>query len=308
MSAAAPDLRRLMRQAGVRPAASTPACVSPEPEPVGSEGDIPATERLAALRLLLQRRERAVERQPEAGVASGSIAPEPPLPGTEIAPGLRLCVAYGHWPRLDDALDVGFAGPRWTGPARVSRRQLLCFDTETTGLAGGTGTRAFMIGAADWMDDGRLRLRQLMITRLGAERAMLEAFREWLDPGTVLVSYNGRSYDAPLLNTRYRLARMASPLQGLSHLDLLHPVRRRWRGLWPNCRLATVERELLGVAREDDLPGSQAPAAWLHYLRCGRGVGRVNRVLAHNAQDLRSLGGLLGRLATDVHTRGPACL
>jgi len=297
MSTAAPDLRRLMRQAGVRPESPAPACEPPAPEHVGSEGDIPATARLAALRLLLQRRERAVVRQPDAGVASGSIAPEPPLPGTEIAPGLRLCVAYGHWPRLDDALDVDFAGPRWTGPPRVSRRQLLCFDTETTGLAGGTGTRAFMIGAADWMDDGRLRLRQLMITRLGAERAMLEAFREWLDPGTVLVSYNGRSYDAPLLNTRYRLARMASPLQGLAHLDLLHPVRRRWRGLWPNCRLATVERELLGVAREDDLPGSQAPAAWLHYLRCGRGVGRLNRVLAHNAQDLRSLGGLLGRLA-----------
>ena len=160
-------------------------------------------------------------------------------------------------------------------------------------LAGGTGTRAFMIGAADWRDGG-LRMRQLCITRLSAEEAMLEAFAAWLEPETVLVSYNGKSYDRPLLSTRYRLARMADPVCGRRHIDLLHPVRRRYRGV-ANCRLATIERELLGVVREDDLPGAEAPGAWLAYLRGGSAC-KLRRVGLHNAQDLRSLCGLLEAL------------
>ncbi len=117
----------------------------------------------------------------------------------------------------------------------------------------------------------------------------------WLTPETVLLSYNGKSYDRPLLSTRYRLARLADPLPALRHLDLLHPVRRRYRGVWPNCRLATAERELLGVLREDDLPGAEAPAAWLAYLR-GGSAAKLRRVGLHNAQDLRSLCGLLEAL------------
>src|SRR3546814_8819991 len=96
---------------------------------------------------------------------------------------------------------------------------------------------------------------------------MLRAFACWLSPRTVLASYNGRCYDAPLRKTRYRLARLPDPLGELRHVDLLFPSRRRWRGRWENCRLATIEREALGVVREADLPGSQAPAAWLQYLR-----------------------------------------
>ncbi|EIL90943.1 hypothetical protein UU5_14783 [Rhodanobacter sp. 115] len=168
---------------------------------------------------------------------------------------------------------------------------LLHFDTETTGLAGGTGTRAFMIGAADWVD-GRFRIRQLTITAMGAETAMLRTFASWLHRDTVLVSYNGKCYDAPLLATRYRLARLPNPLMELRHLDLLHPVRRRWKGAWENCRLATAERQLLGVVREDDLPGAEVPAAWLTYLR-GGSAANLRRVANHNAQDLRSLAGVL---------------
>jgi len=168
------------------------------------------------------------------------------------------------------------------------------FDTETTGLAGGTGTRAFMLGAADW-DAGGLRVRQLLCTSLRGERAMLETFASWLRPDTVLSSYNGRCYDAPLLAARYRLARMANPLGGLRHLDLLFPVRRRWKGVWENCRLATTESRWLGISREDDLPGSEAPRAWLDFIR-GGSAGDLRRVLAHNDQDLRTLGALLLKL------------
>lgn len=208
------------------------------------------------------------------------------LPGEEIAPGLRYLERSAPWPH-DDA-ELSLVDIRHDTARRVD---LLAFDTETTGLAGGTGTRAFMIGAADFID-GRLRIRQLCITTLGAEREMLKTFSKWLKPSTVLVSYNGRSYDRPLLTTRYRLARLRDPLIDLRHVDLLHPVRRRYRGVWANCKLATVERELLGVLREDDLPGSEAPAAWLAYLR-GGSADKLRRVGLHNAQDLRSLFGVL---------------
>ncbi|QEE26421.1 exonuclease [Rhodanobacter glycinis] len=214
------------------------------------------------------------------------------VPGVEIAPGLMLTETVVDWGRLTPMIDTGFA--RWPEP--VAHHRLLHFDTETTGLAGGTGTRAWMIGAADWLADGRFRLRQLTITTMGAEVAMLRTFATWLKPDTVLVSYNGKCYDSPLLKTRYRLARLTCPLSGLDHLDLLHPVRRHWKGVWENCRLATAERELLGVVREDDLPGSEAPAAWLSYLRGGSALN-LRRVLAHNAQDLKSLAGVLLHMA-----------
>lgn len=270
MSTLAHHLRALQSQAGTPPAASL-------------RRSAPAENQRDALRRLLGLRAR--------------IGPTPmPLPlaqdrhleGEPIAEGLRLHELQADWPLPEAAefnLDSG-AAHRFDN--------VLCFDTETTGLAGGTGTRAFMIGAAVWRG-GRLRIRQLTLTAMAGEGAMLREFAAWLAPETVLISYNGRCYDAPLLATRYRLARLDNPLTGLAHLDLLHPVRRRYRGVWENCRLATVERQLLGIVREDDLPGAEAPRAWRDYL--GGGSARdLRRVGEHNAQDLRSLAGLLLRL------------
>lgn len=208
------------------------------------------------------------------------------LDGEEIAPGLRRIEIRQPAQPPADVLDLSELRHEPTEASRI-----LAFDTETTGLAGGTGTRAFMIGAADW-HDGSLRIRQLLMTTLGAERAMLAEFARWLSDDTVLLSYNGKSYDRPLLSTRYTLARLPDPVIGRPHIDLLHPARRRWRGVWENCRLATIERQVLGVVREDDLPGSEAPAAWLSYLR-GGSADKLRRVGHHNAQDLRSLTGLL---------------
>ena len=236
------------------------------------------------LRLLLQRHAQ-LQRAP---VTLSSSDRE--VPGVEIAPGLRYTEQFADWLTPPTIIDATFARME-----PVQHERLLHFDTETTGLAGGTGTRAFMIGAADWVDE-RFRIRQLTITTMSAEAAMLRTFAEWLNESTVLVSYNGKCYDAPLLATRYRLARLPNPLAGLGHLDLLHPVRRHWKHQWPNCRLATAERQLLGVVREDDLPGSEAPAAWLTYLR-GGSARNLRRVAAHNAQDLKSLAGVLLRMA-----------
>lgn len=95
---------------------------------------------------------------------------------------------------------------------------------------------------------------------------------------------------------RYRAVRLPDPLSVLGHQDLLHPVRRHWKGVWENCRLATAERELLGVVRDDDLPGSEAPAAWHTHLH-GGSVTNLRRVLAHNCQDLENLAGALLYLA-----------
>lgn len=218
------------------------------------------------------------------------------VPGEEIAPGLRLIVSHVPYAAPDSVLPLAFA----RRDDSVDPRALLFFDTETTGLAGGTGTRAFMIGAADWHDDplhgDGLRIRQLLITTLAAEPAMLRTFAQWLGPHTVLSSYNGRCYDSPLLKTRYRLARMGDPITPLDHVDLLFPTRRRYRGVWENCRLATIERELLKIVREDDLPGSEAPAAWLSYLR-GGSARNLRRVAAHNHQDVVTLARLMMRLA-----------
>jgi uncharacterized protein YprB with RNaseH-like and TPR domain len=268
------------------------------------EGTGTAAHSIDSLRRLLGVRARTVVPLPTRGPIDRS------LPGTEIAPGLRLVEAHLPMALPTEALSLAFAArvapKRSRSPAvgvatphAADPHDLLFFDTETTGLAGGTGTRAFMIGAADFHQHPEhgagLRVRQLLIAAMAAEADMLHAFAGWLSPRTVLASYNGRCYDAPLLKTRYRLARLADPLHGLAHVDLLFPSRRRWRGRWENCRLATIEREALGVLREDDLPGSQAPTAWLQYLR-GGSSSLLRRVGAHNHQDVVSLALLMMKL------------
>lgn len=278
MSALADRLRQLRTQSGL----SVPGGPTPSPKPT-----LPAD----VLRLI-QGRSRLQRPEPRASSTDRFVL------GEEIARGLFFTEAVVDWLPPPPVIDTAFA--RWGEP--VANGRLLHFDTETTGLAGGTGTRAFMIGAAHWEADGRFRMRQLTIIIMAAETAMLQAFAGWIRDDNVLVSYNGKCYDAPLLATRYRLARMHNPLAGLDHLDLLHPVRRRWKGVWENCRLATAEPQLLGVVRDDDLPGSEAPAAWLTYLRGGSSEN-LRRVAKHNAQDLRSLAGVLLELSAlgDVH-------
>lgn len=273
MTALAATLARLQAEAGAVPkrslVAAPPAQRSPVPE---------------QLRKLLGIRARA---EPMA-LSSLPRELDRMLVGDEIAPGLRYVEQWSPWPPAPEVLDL-----QGIGMDCVARHDFLAFDTETTGLAGGTGTRAFMIGASDWRDGG-LRTRQLYLSTMAAEVAMLREFAAWLNADTVLVSYNGKSYDRPLLSTRYRLARLTDPVLGRKHVDLLHPVRRRHRGEWENCRLATVERQLLGIVREDDLPGAEAPKAWLDYIK-GGSAGKLRRVAQHNHQDLVSLAALLLR-------------
>ena len=277
-------------QAGLARAAAAPASL-PQPSPA-----VITPRSVGDLQRLLAIRQRA---QATAPVIARQEVFRRDLPGEQIAPGLWLDTTHVPMPVPAAPLSLAFA--RRPEDA-VDPHRLLFFDTETTGLAGGTGTRAFMIGAADFHDDPQqgpgLRVRQLLIASPGAEAAMLDAFTGWLGTDTLLSSFNGRSYDAPLLKTRYRLARRHEPLGALEHIDLLHPARRRWKGLWENCRLATIELQVLGITRDDDLPGSQAPAAWLDFLRGGSSA-RLHRVAAHNHQDVVTLALLFQRLVKE---------
>jgi uncharacterized protein YprB with RNaseH-like and TPR domain len=286
MTATLERLRSLRRQAGQ---GASPALRAPPHTAAPAAVPAPAVQTIDDLRRLLRVRAPAA-------AARAATPIDRTLPGEEIAPGLRLIESVFACDPPPERINLHFDLHFTRDGGDIAARDALCFDTETTGLAGGTGTRAFLIGSARWRDDG-LHIRQWLMTALAAESALLRAFADSLDPAAVPVSYNGRSYDAPLLAARYRLARLPDPLPGRPHIDLLHPARRRWRGRWENCRLATIERRVLGVVREDDLPGSEAPAAWLRHLR-GGDARDLRRVVDHNRQDLVSLAGLLVHLAS----------
>ncbi|WP_428848945.1 ribonuclease H-like domain-containing protein [Xanthomonas dyei] len=284
------DVRHKPAGAAADTAARVPAVRAAPTVPTSTPAPQRRTD-IAGLRKMIGLRERAVSVHTPVRTPSTDRH----LPGDEIAPGLHLIEAFLPQPIPCEPLSLAFAKRE----DALQPEHVLFFDTETTGLAGGTGTRAFMIGVAQWCTDAAqgsgLRVRQLMMSTMAAESAMLELFCTWLTPQTVLSSYNGRCYDAPLLKTRYRLARRGDPISALDHVDLLFPTRRRYRGTWENCKLSTIERQLLRVVREDDLPGSEAPAAWLSYLR-GGSARNLRRVAEHNHQDVVTLSLLMQRL------------
>jgi uncharacterized protein YprB with RNaseH-like and TPR domain len=160
-------------------------------------------------------------------------------------------------------------------------------DTETTGLAGGTGTCAFLIGLG-WVTDEGFRLKQYFLREPGEEASALEALREDLEPFDVLVTYNGRAFDQPLLETRFRLARQKPPFARMAHMDLLYGARRLWKLRFDNCRLVELETQVLGVEREGDVPGELIPYLYFEYLR-KREIARLVPVFHHNAIDILTL-------------------
>ena len=137
--------------------------------------------------------------------------------------------------------------------------RLLFLDTETTGLAGGTGTCAFLIGIGN-VEGMKFVVRQFFLRDYPEEKAMLEALAEALEPCQGIVTFNGKTFDVPLLETRYALARMKSPLDRLIHFDALHPARRLWKLRLESCKLTDLEEAILGISREGDVPESPIPA------------------------------------------------
>ncbi len=174
----------------------------------------------------------------------------------------------------------------------LSGRNWVYLDTETTGLGGGAGTMAFLIGAASVTSDGFV-LRQWFVREHGEEASALASLAQYLAGFDTLVSYNGRSYDQPLLETRYTLARQKTPFARMEHLDLLYGARRLWKLRFESCRLVELERQILGHERVGDVPGELIPQLYFEYLRT-RQVGKLKAVLEHNALDILSLAFLAG--------------
>ena len=183
--------------------------------------------------------------------------------------------------------------------------QWLFLDTETTGLAGGSGTYAFLIGIA-WWDGGGLEIEQFFLREYSEERSLLYALGERLADRRVLVTFNGKSFDWPLLETRYRMSRTISVLTPRAHLDFLHPARNLWRLRLGSVRLSELERHVLGWDRGADVLSGFIPQIYFDYVRGGP-PERLIPVFHHNQMDLRGLAALSSRvlsLLSDAENEG----
>ena len=160
-------------------------------------------------------------------------------------------------------------------------------DAETTGLSAASGTVAFLVGVAV-VDDNRFTVHQFFLPDYPDEAAMLDAIAEIVEDRKIVVSFNGKSFDLPLLETRYRMQKMATPFSGMFHIDLLHVCRRFWKGRFDDTTLQTLERELLNAYRHNDTPGFMIPQLYFDYLRHGQSAP-LEGVLLHNRLDIVTL-------------------
>jgi uncharacterized protein YprB with RNaseH-like and TPR domain len=195
--------------------------------------------------------------------------------------------------------------------ASGSRPESLWFlDLETTGLAGGAGTQAFLVGCAR-LDANGFSVRQFLLPGYEHERALLAEVSAWAAAQGAIVTFNGKSFDVPLIETRYLFHRQPFPLEGRAHVDMLHPARRLWRARcdWEgsaeaSCSLATLEKMLAGVHRVGDVPGFEIPSRYFRFVRDGD-ARLLESVLEHNRLDLVSLALVMARALTLVE-RGPS--
>lgn len=245
------------------------------------------------------RRFLVVDRTYSPGYRHGQIALAdalPPTSGGSAGLSLLSALATGAPNRSPD-IPVAEAPPR------------LCFlDLETTGLAGGAGTYAFLAGCG-WFDGGSFRIRQFFLASFSAERPLLEALLELLASSDAIVTYNGKTFDVPLVETRFLVHRMSRTLAPLPHVDMLHHARRLWRAREEepsaaSCRLSAIERLVCGHTREDDVPGYEVPPRYFHYVRTAD-ARPLDAVLEHNRLDLLSLAMLTARAARLLE-EGPA--
>lgn len=216
-----------------------------------------------------QLRKRSERRREEAAQALADAG------GEEVAPGLWRFDSVQPGPL---GLDAALAHTGWSAP--------VCgLDIETNGLSAGVGNLAFMVGVSLAVDEA-VHVRQWLLASPSAEATMLSQLMAEIARHASLISYNGRSFDWPVLASRCRLNHVAMPVP--AHWDLLLDVRRVYRQQWPDCRLQTAERELLGLARDNDLPSAEVPEAYRAYLGSGETTALL-RALRHHRDDLVSL-------------------
>lgn len=185
--------------------------------------------------------------------------------------------------------------------ADVDYSRMLFLDTETTGLAGGTGTVPFLVGLA-WFEGRSLKVHQLFLRKLGEEGPLLRVLAERMAESTCLVTFNGKSFDWPLLRTRFVLNRVPVP-DALPHLDLLHCARRVFKHRGTGTRLVHLEEQVLGFRRVGDVDGAQIPELYFRFLRGGDG-STLTPVLEHNVNDVLLMVALLGELVRRFRTQG----
>lgn len=191
------------------------------------------------------------------------------------------------------ACDPYFEGNSWT------MDRLLFLDTETTGLNGGAGTVAFEIGVG-WFDARGMVIRQYVMRNYAQEAAMLKDIARLFEKADTIVTFNGKSFDLPLLESRMVMNRIRLPVTEYPHLDLLHAARRVYKLRLGRCNLTALESAVLGKKREDDLPGAQVPARYFEYLKTGE-FALLEDVLRHNFEDVRSLAELTAAICQAYH-------
>lgn len=199
---------------------------------------------------------------------------------------------------VEDSESLRLLDPTLPPPDGAGERTVFV-DLETTGLSGGAGTVAFLVGCG-WFDMGAFQVRQFLLTSFASERALLDAVASCFDAASLLVTYNGKTFDVPMMETRWMFHRMRMPLESVRHFDMLHPARRLWRnrddartttsldGDSGGCRLSTLERVLCDVTRIGDVPGMEIPGRYFRFLRTGD-ARPLEPVLEHNRLDLISL-------------------
>ncbi len=170
----------------------------------------------------------------------------------------------------------------------------LFLDTETTGLSGGAGTVAFLVGLGR-IEGQELAVRQYLMPSYAAESQLIEAVAKEAAFCDTVITFNGKSFDIPLLNSRFVMCRRKSPFEGMRHLDLIHPARRTWKMRLKDCSLSNLEEKVLSLHRTGDLPGSEVPERYFSFLKTGN-MRLLEDVIDHNRQDIVSLSSLLVRL------------
>jgi uncharacterized protein len=184
---------------------------------------------------------------------------------------------------------------------------MLFLDTETTGLSGGAGTVAFLIGIG-FFDGDSFILRQYLMRDYDEEPSMLESLNGVLARYKGLVTFNGKAFDWNLIQTRHTFNRMRPLLKDPVHIDLLFPARKLWKLKLESCRLASLEENILGEVRVDDIPGAMIPSIYFKYLE-DRDTGQLVKVIRHNELDILSMASLLTRITEmlenpSLHTDG----
>ncbi|HYN09185.1 MAG TPA: ribonuclease H-like domain-containing protein [Vicinamibacterales bacterium] len=225
---------------------------------------------------------------------------------------------------LDRDAPIGLFDPRASAHPDWADR-IVFFDIETTGLSGGAGTLAFLAGCG-WFDDGDFLVRQFFLVGPAGEPALLDALTGIFQSASLLVTYNGRSFDVPTMDTRWAFHRSEAPTTAVPHFDMLPPARKLWGRredqdlggrcpkrlgettpeVLPSCTLTALERSVLGVHRQGDVPGLEIPSRYFRFLRTGNPAA-IEGVFAHNRHDLLSLAALTAH-AVSLAREGPdAC-